>query len=237
MNKNKHEYIYILTILLLGALIIWASGCATKPPEQSMPAIYSFTAIPAEINPDQWTTLEWNTSGTTSATIQPEVGSVGPSGSLKLSPDQTTTYELIATNEAGSTTASVTVTVIPVVTGKPDLVITDIFGYDGQTLYYRIKNQGNADAKPSKTHFYVWGTTDYNYKRPRAVDWVDSLTAGEEIATTFPNLDLTYDRGGFRVRVPAADPYDVEIFKICADVDNEVDESNEDNNCLEGSGL
>lgn len=220
----SRHYLYLVIILLLEVLILSTVGCATQPPEQPVPTIYSFTASPTEINPDQWITLEWNTSGATSVTIQPEIGSVGPGGSLKLSPAQTTTYELTATNEAGSATASVMVTVIPAVTGKPDLVITDIFGYDRVTLYYKIKNQGNADVGPSKTHLYVPGYAGFT-DRYRAVDWVDSLAAGEEMTTTFPNLDFSYDIYIYR------------MFKICADVDNAVDESNEDNNCLEDDGL
>jgi subtilase family serine protease len=221
---NRH-YLYAPIILLLEVVILSTAGCVTKPPEQAVPTIYSFSASPTEINPGQWTTLEWSTSGTTSATIQPEITDVGPSGSLKLSPDKTTTYKLSATNEAGNTTASVTVTVIPVSTGKPDLVVTDIFCVACE-LYYKIKNQGNADAKPSKSHLYTYGYA--SYKRPRAVDWVDSLAAGQEITTTFPNLDLQQFSAWCRCG---------DIFTICVDIDNAVDESNEDNNCMTDSGL
>ena len=48
-----------------------------------------------------------------------------------------------AANEAGSTTGSVTLSVTPVVAGKPDLVITDMW-LSGDTFYYNIKNQGDC---------------------------------------------------------------------------------------------
>ena len=219
--------LYPLVSLLLGVLILSTSVCAPGPPQPEAPIIISLTTSPGEINPGQWTTLEWKVSGATSVTIQPGIRSPGPSGSLKLSPAQTTTYELTATNEAGSATSSVTVTVIPVVVGKPDLVITDIFGYDKETLYYKIKNQGNADAGLFKTYLYVPHLIpDYGFvNRPRAIDRISSLAAGEEITATFPNLDLSYD------------PFIYRVFKICADVENAVDESDESNNCLEDDGL
>ena len=216
--------VYPLVVLLLGALMLSTVVCAPPPPEPPLPAVLFFTASPTEINPGQWTTLEWNVSGAESVDIQPKVGSVGPSGSLKLSPERTTTYGLTATSEAGSDTASVTVTVIPVVVGKPDLVITDIFGYDGRVVYYKIKNQGNAPAGPSETYLYVPGYYGFT-GRYRAVDWVDSLAAGEEISATFPNLDFSYD------------PVIYRVFRVCADDDNVVDESDETNNCLEDDGL
>jgi len=211
MNRN---YLCPLVILLLAVLIVSTVGCA-KPPEQPVPTINYFSATPTEINPGQWTTLEWNTSGAENIIINPEIDDVGPNGSLKLSPGATTTYVLIASNEAGSTTASAVVKVIPVDTGKPDLIITDIF-CEVCILHYKIKNQGNAVARPSRSQLMV------NYPSSKVIDWVDYLDAGEEINTTFPSLVMGGDQHCWCAG----------IFKICADIDNEVEESNEDNNCL-----
>jgi hypothetical protein len=235
MHKNPHATIYSLIAVTLTSIFIWGCACAPKTPEQIVPNINSFSADKTDIYPGQSITLEWNTARANSIDIQPGIGKVGPSGSLTLSPNQTCDYILTATNEAGSTTASVLVTVMPEAMTKPDLVITDIFGYDGKTLLYKIKNQGNAEAKPSKTHLYVVGYM--TYARPRAVDHVDPLAPGEEITTTFPNLDFTYDQQGFRLEATSDEYLEEKTFTICADVDNEIDESNEDNNCLAGSGL
>jgi subtilase family serine protease len=206
---------YRLIILLLAALISCIVGCTAEPPRQPVPTINSFNAMPAEINPGQWTTIEWSTSGAKKITISPEINNVGSSGSLSLSPNETTTYVLTATNEAGSTTASAVVKVMPVDIGKPDLLITDIF-CEGCILHYKIKNQGNAIAMPSRSQLIVAVPTS------KVIDWVDYLDAGEEVNTTFPSLVMGGDQHCWCAGT----------FKICADIDNEVEESNEDNNCL-----
>ncbi|MFY0530332.1 hypothetical protein ACN28I_46580 [Archangium gephyra] len=74
------------------------------------PTISSFTAAPATINAGQSTTLSWATTGATSLSITPGVGTVSGT-SATVSPATTTTYTLTATNAAGNTTATTTVTV------------------------------------------------------------------------------------------------------------------------------
>jgi hypothetical protein len=216
-EKMNKRCLYSLVMLLLGLLTISVVGCAAAP--EPRPTVLSFSATPMEISYGDSTTLEWSTSGAKSVTIQPDIGNAGPSGSLKLSPAGTTTYDLTASNDVGNTIASVTVTVVPANVGQPDLVVTDIF-CEGCELYYKIKNQGNAVAKPSKSHLYRSGYT--TYQTPRAIDWVDYLDPGEEITTTFPNLDLMY-YGWCQC---------YGVYTICVDVDKQVEESNEDNNCV-----
>lgn len=74
------------------------------------PTVDSFLATPASIEPGQLTNLSWTVSGADSVSIT-NVGDVGPTGSLVLSPEATTEYVLTATNAGGTTTASVTVNV------------------------------------------------------------------------------------------------------------------------------
>jgi subtilase family serine protease len=128
---------------------------------------------------------------------------------------------LTATNEAGSTIGSVTLTVTPAITGKPDLVITDIW-LSGSLIYYTIKNQGNAEARPSWSALYV-----YDFKE--ATSYVDSLAAGEERTASFSNWRWPYPPpagGGFGTAAPK--PFEV---KVCADAENAIEESDKDNNC------
>ena len=56
-------------------------------------------------------TLQWSVSGVDFVTIDP-VGGVFADGSIDVQPKKTTVYRLTATNEAGTATAIVTVTVI-----------------------------------------------------------------------------------------------------------------------------
>ncbi|WP_306590661.1 hypothetical protein [Geothrix sp. 21YS21S-4] len=73
------------------------------------PVIVSFQSAPSQINQGNNATLNWSTQGATSLTLKgmPVTGT-----SVLVSPSQTTTYLLIATNSAGTATASVTVTVV-----------------------------------------------------------------------------------------------------------------------------
>ena len=128
----KYKLQLALIAIALAALIGSSAGCVTivreepaPTAEEMPPVINSFTTTPAGINAGERTTLSWDVSGATEINIQPGIGKVGPSGTLMLTPADTITYTLTATNQAGSTTGSVTVTVTPVVvTAKPDLVKT-----------------------------------------------------------------------------------------------------------------
>ena len=79
---------------------------------QGGPVIDSYTASPGTINESESATLSWSISDADSATIDNDIGSINPvSGSLEVSPLSTTTYTLTATNDDGSVTRKVTVTV------------------------------------------------------------------------------------------------------------------------------
>jgi uncharacterized protein YkwD len=82
--------------------------------------INSFTANPTSVAAGTCSTLNWSTTGATSAAVTPG-GAVSASGSAQACPAGTTTYTLTATNAAGSitSTASVTVTAAPPPTPPP----------------------------------------------------------------------------------------------------------------------
>ncbi len=75
------------------------------------PSITSFTANPVIIGPGQSSTLSWASNGATSASIGSGVGSVPTSGSVTVSPTQTTTYALSVVGPGGAVSAAVTVSV------------------------------------------------------------------------------------------------------------------------------
>jgi len=74
------------------------------------PTIVTFTATPSSINAGQTSTLAWTVQNATSVQIT-SLGTVNLTGSQGVSPAQTTTYTLTATNASGQTTQTVTVTV------------------------------------------------------------------------------------------------------------------------------
>jgi hypothetical protein len=76
------------------------------------PTITSFTATPSAVNLGSASALHWVTTGAASIAITPGTfTSALASGSTSVSPASTTTYTLMATNTAGSVTATAQVTV------------------------------------------------------------------------------------------------------------------------------
>ena len=75
-------------------------------------AITSFSASPTSVNQGGSSTLSWNTTNCTSASISPNIGTVNTTGSTVVTVAQTTTYTLTAYGSSGAPqTQSVTVTV------------------------------------------------------------------------------------------------------------------------------
>jgi hypothetical protein len=230
VNVNKQKWFLVLIAISLVALIGSAFGCgATPATPAAKPTINSFSASPSSINQGQQTTLSWDVSGVTTVNIQPDIRTQGPTGSLTLTPNATITYTLTAENDAGSTTSSTTINVTPVVAGQPDLIITDIYLQANQ-VYYVIKNQGNAEAQPTQTDFYL-GILDPTAQTltwiKQTTNFVDTLAPGEERTQRFSNYDWR-----FSASVP--DVGDIVTYNVraCANATNSISESNAGNDCL-----
>ncbi len=82
---------------------------------QQPPVISSFTADPVTVASGNSATLSWQTTGAAvnAVSIDQGIGPVPASGTLTVSPTQTTTCTLLAANSAGSVMSTVTVTVTP----------------------------------------------------------------------------------------------------------------------------
>ena len=65
------------------------------------PAIHSFAATRSRVNAGQSSALSWRVSNADRVRIEPDIGAVGTLGSRTVTPVKTTTYTLIATNQAG----------------------------------------------------------------------------------------------------------------------------------------
>lgn len=83
---------------------------AANVPQGSAPSINSFTANPSTVASGTPVTLSWDTTGVSYVIISPQVGAVRGTNVI-VTPTQTTTYTLYATNPYGRSTATVTVTV------------------------------------------------------------------------------------------------------------------------------
>jgi hypothetical protein len=79
-------------------------------PTGAVPAIASFTASATTVSAGTTVTLSWNVAGASYFDVTPQVGAIR-GNSVVVTPTQTTTYTLNATNEFGRSTSTVTVTV------------------------------------------------------------------------------------------------------------------------------
>jgi hypothetical protein len=82
----------------------------TNLPTGSAPTISSFAANNTTISAGTQITLSWTVANASYLIVSPQIGAVRGT-SVALTPTQTTTYSLYATNQFGRTTATVTVTV------------------------------------------------------------------------------------------------------------------------------
>lgn len=220
-GQRKLSSLAVISAVLLVSLAGCITVVAPQPPAPpAPPVITSFSATPATVSSGESTTLSWQVSGADSVTIEPELGSVGPSGSLKIIPQSTTTYTLTAVGEGGSTAASVTVTVTAAA-AQPDLVVSDLW-LQGSIVYYRIKNQGSGTAGQSRSYLYI-------NNQQFSSDFVDKLAAGEERTASFANLEWNFPMGA-----PGDVPSQMPSMhvKICADAEDSISEQDEGNNCL-----
>jgi len=133
----KRSTIICLGVLLLSFLLVFSVGCGKKvaPPPPPAPApepapepappakpSISLTASPDSIKQDAEATLSWSSTNAESVVINNGVGNVAASGSVKVSPAESTTYTAVARGEGGEATASARVTVIK---AAPQVVVKE----------------------------------------------------------------------------------------------------------------
>lgn len=76
------------------------------------PRIKTFIAEPLTITEGKSSVISWNVSGADVVTIEPGIGNVPAIGSRVVSPAKTTTYLLMASNDAGTVSTTVEVMVV-----------------------------------------------------------------------------------------------------------------------------
>lgn len=216
--------------------------------QKGWPVISKFTVSPDSVPAGQQVTLSWEIRDATRVTLQPEIGTVPNSGTRTVTPSTTTTYKLIAANDAGSTTREVTVNVGAAVTGAGDLVVTDAW-LEGCMIYYKIKNTGSLEIPGTTTYLYV----DNLFPPLGGTSFCDVMKPGQERTLVFSSYQWPdcgqepassgegRQQWGTLVRAPVTTGgihgyYDTSILnhevKVCADGRNEAKESNKNNNCL-----
>ncbi|HUS20335.1 MAG TPA: peptidoglycan-associated lipoprotein Pal [Terriglobales bacterium] len=201
MNRTTSRSQFPAWLLL--ALMIVITGCAKKqpPPPQAPPPpppapTASISASPNNIEKGQQTQLSWRTDNATDVSIE-GIGAVQPIGSQMVTPEQSTSYRLVAKGPGGQQDATARVTVTqaapPPVTEQPvtqtdeqwfSQNVRDVyFDYDAAAIRPDAQQAITAAAqalaqKPSfkimvEGHCDERGSTEYNLalgdERARAV--------------------------------------------------------------------
>lgn len=105
------------------------SGAASTatPDDVSGPApTIELSASPTSIEEGEQSTLNWNSSNASSVVIDSGVGNVAESGSITVSPRESTTYTATASGPGGQGNASTRVTVVPRSSDRGDIQETDL---------------------------------------------------------------------------------------------------------------
>src|ERR1017187_9039087 len=135
--------------------LLWTGLPLTGPAQGSLPTITRFTASPAKVLPGQPSTLSWSVIGATSLKMGSGSGAGAVTGtpvdgtSVIVTPATMTSYTLTASNDAGSTTASVTVMAgrppsITFLTANPAKVATG----QASTLSWAVTGYPNLTVSP-----------------------------------------------------------------------------------------
>ncbi len=146
----KRSTIFYLGLFMLSMLLVLSAGCAKKveppppPPPAPEPApepvpparpTITLSASPDSIKKDVEATLTWSSTDADSVVINGGVGNVATSGSVKVSPVESTTYTAVARGEGGEASATARITVIKeqpkVVVKETDLEILQKAMRDG----------------------------------------------------------------------------------------------------------
>jgi hypothetical protein len=234
VRKYVNTALIILAVLgvvcfLPACIKIERESSENTPPPNSVSTgpsgliINSFQASPESIKPGDTVTLAWDVAGADKVSISPEVGPVNPSGITTVKPQVTTTYTLEAQGGGGAVNKSVIVNVDSSA-AKPDIVITDIF-IRAPEVYLTAKNAGNAPSAGCRAYLYIDGTKVIN-----GDTYIEPMKPGEEKTEVFGKYPWQNPTGPENLTLPLAKPIQWEL-KVCGDVENTIDESNENNNC------
>jgi len=141
--------------MILVLCLVVLPCCKKKLPTQAdiptkvLPTIEYFHATPTSITIDGVSILSWSAKNATNITINQGVGTVSAKGTVEVSPEETTTYTLTATNSDGQKTQSckieVTVLNLPIIdyfTATPPSIMAGEYS----TLSWSVQSEGLTEA-------------------------------------------------------------------------------------------
>jgi hypothetical protein len=149
------------------------TGSITVNPRVALPTVLLFSANPQNIGVGSTVTLSWNVNGSTQISIDNGIGIVSQVGSRNVYPVTSTVYTLTATNQAGSTTATVMVSVMPSqVIGDPiiNYFQAQYLGGTSWQLRWSVSNASSITIDPEIGMVASSGTTIVNAPAPKTYE-------------------------------------------------------------------
>ena len=165
------------------------TAAVTVVVQQPKPQILECTAIPMNISQGQSSRLYYNTVNANTVTITPNVGSVGMSGNVEVTPTATTNYTITATNPAGTATCSVSVQVTPGNAPRIERFSADPLNITAgatSTLVWQVKNAKTVSISPAPGSVGVVGTQDVSPTQTTTY----TLTATNSFGTVTANVTV-----------------------------------------------
>lgn len=161
--------------------------------------ISSFDASPDSIKSGESAVLNWHVSGASKVNIEPGIGIVEPSGTASVSPDQTTTYKLTASNDDKEDVAYCTIAVEENVTAPEESITSPaesgvMPAENNQTSQKNLPSIGSFNANPDivekgKSSVLTWDVTSATKVSIEPGIGTVSLTGSQRI---FPDKNTTY---------------------------------------------
>jgi hypothetical protein len=216
---------YRVEILIDGALKASSAFYIEKDRSGSIPQIGSFTLSSYTITNGQTASLSWQVSGASRISIEPSLGKLDADGNINVTPSTDTSYTLYAINHSGTSSSTVSIKVMPLITARPDLEVTELWN-TGNVLFYRIKNNGNLASCPTFSALYK-----NNIQESR--DYVAPLAPGAERVESFAGYHFSprfASMGGSVLEEGTSDAVDM---RVCLNQPSSCDEITLENNCFE----
>lgn len=145
-------------ILILFSIVLLFYGCPKSTPttpdlpqQKNLPTINNFTANPSEIFKGNNSTLSWSSSNATTISINQGIGTVNNSGSIEVSPTETTIYTLTVSNNNSTVTKGCIITVrlnLPNIE-KFSLTPSSVNYGDSSDLYWYVSNATKVEIDQS----------------------------------------------------------------------------------------
>ena len=98
-------------VFLIMLLMACTPGIPVDDLSQQKPVIDIYKVNPPEINSGDSAVITWSVTGATSVTMDPHVGVMPSSGSIEVTPTETTVYTIHAINQSGTVDDSLTIAV------------------------------------------------------------------------------------------------------------------------------